>query len=94
MLAPAPAPVEEPEWVEPDLDLNELDEVADRIAESAKVGEVEQPTAPPQKIFKLTQFIKDLKADYSDAKRFDIYFFTDRIHKIENPWTNQAANIS
>jgi hypothetical protein len=88
---PAPAPVLE----EPELDLDALEDAIDKAEQVDDVEVVAPaPAAPTQKIFKLTQFIKDLIADHPEARRFDIYFFTDRIHKISNPWSDQAANIS
>jgi hypothetical protein len=92
VAAPAPELVK-PEMVEPALDISELQDLADE-AEQFDDEEAKPEAVPePQKIIKLTQFIKDLKADYPEAKRFNIYFFTDRIQKFENPWTDNAANI-
>jgi hypothetical protein len=47
----------------------------------------------PQKVLKLTQFVDDLKQEYPDAKRYDIYLFSDRLQRFDNPWNDNAASI-
>jgi hypothetical protein len=47
----------------------------------------------PQKVLKLTQFVDDLKQTYPDAKRYDIYLFSDRLQRFDNPWNDNNASI-
>jgi hypothetical protein len=46
-----------------------------------------------QRIVKLTEFVDELKAAHPQAKRFDIYLFTDCVDRFANPWTDTAASI-
>jgi hypothetical protein len=72
-----------------------LDALEDAAQEAVRDADVDAPdeSSEQQKVFKLTQFIKELKSEHPTAKRFNIYFFTDRIQRVANPWSDQAATI-
>jgi hypothetical protein len=80
--APAPAP-----RVEPSIDIDEPEDAANE-AESAP-----DPSTTDQKLFKIKDFIDILKKDYPEAKRFNIYFFSDRVQTIDSPWNDNAPTI-
>jgi hypothetical protein len=84
-VAAPPAPAVE----EPVLDLELLQDAADAEEGAAAASHVEK-----QVLMKLTPFIDALKAEYPEATRFNIYFFSDRAQRIKNEWSDSAAYIN
>jgi hypothetical protein len=81
---PAPAP-------EPTLILDELADAADEAEGAPDPGP--EPEIPDQKILKIKAFIDDLKLQYPNAKRFNLYLFTDKVQIFENEWSDAAPAV-